>query len=81
MPVMRIRGLREAVGLSQVSLGVQMGVGQSTVAGWESEVALPKARDLPRLAKVLRCGIGDLFADEEEPGPTPCYYDDIASEV
>lgn len=66
MPVMRIRCLRETVGISQASLGLQMGVGQSTVASWENEVALPKARDLPRLANVLGCTIQDLFAPEDD---------------
>ncbi len=84
MPIMTIRERREASGLSQVALGVQMGCGQSTVASWETEVALPKARDLPRLARVLRCSISDLFVEptvlEPDGDPDPCYYDDTASE-
>lgn len=67
MPVMNIKSLREAAGLSQVDLGTQMGVVQGAVANWEAEVTLPKARDLPRLAQVLGCSISDLFVTEEEP--------------
>ena len=43
-----------------------MGVDTTTVNKWESEIALPRARDLPRLAQVLGCSIGALFADEED---------------
>lgn len=67
MSVMCIKGRRETAGLSQASLAVQMGVVQSAVAGWEAEVALPKARDLPRLARVLGCSISELFLPDEDP--------------
>lgn len=67
MPVMCIKSRRETSGLSQASLAVQMGVVQSAVASWEAEVALPKARDLPRLARVLGCSISELFLSDEDP--------------
>lgn len=67
--VMNIKDLRQARGLDQTELADQMGVNQSTVSAWERETALPKARDLPRLAQVLGCSIEALFAEqEEEPG-------------
>ena len=66
--VMNIKDLRQARGLAQTELAAQMGVNQSTVSAWERETALPKARDLPRLAQVLGCSIGALFAEQEEPG-------------
>lgn len=79
MPVMCIKERREACGLSQSSLALQMGLRQSAVGNWETEVALPKARDLPRLSKVLHCSIDDLFVKEQDPGsedfPVPDYYD------
>ena len=64
--VMNIKDLRQARGLDQTELADRMGVKQSTVSEWEREVYLPKARDLPRLAQVLGCSIGALFADEED---------------
>lgn len=67
MAVMCIKARREAAGLSQVALGEQMGVVQGAITNWENEVSLPRARDLPRLARVLGCSISDLFADDEEP--------------
>ena len=79
MPVMCIKQRREAAGLAQAALSVKMGCVQSAVANWEMEISLPKARDLPRLAKVLGCTIDDLFVKEAEEGqdacPDPEYYD------
>ena len=45
-----------------------MGVLQTAVSNWETEVALPRARQLPRLARVLGCSIGDLFLPVEDAG-------------
>lgn len=65
--VMRIRELRIQAGLTQVELADSMGVIRTAVTNWESEIALPKARELPHLAMVLGCSINDLFvqADDE----------------
>jgi len=61
---MRIRELREKKNIPQKRLAEDMGVLQSAVSNWETEVALPKARDLPRLAQVLGCTINDLFTTD-----------------
>ena len=66
--VMRIRELREAANLRQKQVAAHMGVLQAVVSNWETEVALPKARELPRLARVLGCSIDDLFVPLEEVG-------------
>lgn len=66
--VMRIRELREAANLQQKQVAAHMGVFQAAVSNWETEVALPKARELPRLARVLGCSIDDLFVPLEEVG-------------
>lgn len=66
--IMRIRELRISAGLSQGQLASAMGVAQNSVSSWETENMLPRTRDLPRLARVLGCQIGDLFIeDPEEP--------------
>lgn len=59
--VMRIRKCREKAGLQQKQLAESMGVLTSAVSNWESEVALPRARQLPLLAYVLGCSIDELF--------------------
>lgn len=61
--IMKIQELRTKCGMTQRKLGEQMGVDTTTVTKWESEVALPKARDLPRLAYVLGCTIDELFVE------------------
>lgn len=61
MGVMCIKTRREAAGLSQAALAEQMGTVQGAVGNWESEAALPKARDLPRLAQILGCTIDELY--------------------
>ncbi len=63
--VMRIKELREKVGFSQQELANRMGVLQSAVCNWENEVALPRSRQLPELARVLNCTINDLFVGTE----------------
>lgn len=61
MSVMRIKEWRETTGMTQRQLGDAMGVDVSTVTKWETEVALPKTRDIPHLAQVLGCPIAALF--------------------
>lgn len=66
--VMKVKQLRQQAGLTQTQLGSELGCTQSIVANWESEVALPRTRDLPRLASVLNCSINDLFVEHPEGG-------------
>ena len=66
--VMKIKELREAASLHQRQVAERMGVLQSAVSNWETEVALPKARQLPLLASVLGCSINDLFVPLEDAG-------------
>lgn len=56
-----IQKLRERAKFTQKSLAEKLGVGQSTVAMWESGVQMPRADKLPELAKILGCSIDDLF--------------------
>ena len=65
--LMTIKAHREAAELSQVELANMMGVMQSAVANWESEVALPRTRQLPQLAQIFGCSINDLFNDQPQP--------------
>lgn len=58
---MRIQELREAANLTQQELANAMGVVRSAVTNWETENALPRARQLPLLARVLGCTIDELY--------------------
>lgn len=66
MSGMRIQELRVKAGMTQATLGTQMGVAQCVVSEWEKEVYLPKARQLPELSRVLGCSINDLFTSGDE---------------
>ncbi len=64
--IMRIKELRQMAGMTQQQVADSMGVLTSAVSNWESEVALPRARQLPLLARVLGCSIDELFSQESE---------------
>lgn len=64
--IMRIKELRLERGLDQYSLASLMGVQQPVISGWEKETYLPRARQLPLLARVLSCSIDELFSQESE---------------
>lgn len=64
--VMRIKELREAKGIPQKQLADSMGVLQSAVSNWETEVALPRARQLPLLAHIFDVTIDELFVPIED---------------
>lgn len=62
--VMRIKELRRKAGLCQSDLASAMGVARNGVSQWETEVSLPRTRQLPQLAEVLGCTIDELFEDD-----------------
>lgn len=64
---MRIRELRESIGMGQTQLAEAAGVSQAAIAKWETGVAYPRADKLPTIAKALGCRIDDLYG-RESPG-------------
>lgn len=67
--VLRIKELRQRVDMSQQFLASAMGVMPSAVSNWETEVALPRTRQLPDLARVLGVSIDELFEPEARTCP------------
>ena len=59
---MNIADLRVSKNMTQQRLADELGVNRSTVAMWESNASYPRADLLPKIAQVLGCEIGDLFA-------------------
>ncbi|MCC9707140.1 helix-turn-helix domain-containing protein [Streptomyces sp. MNU76] len=57
----RVRGVRRAAEISQAEVAAALGVADSTVAGWETGLAIPDAEKLPALARVLKRELDDLF--------------------
>ncbi len=58
---MRIKELREAMGLTRVQLADRLGVTVVAVRKWELGMAKPNADKLPVLADLLHCTIDALY--------------------
>ena len=76
-----LKKLRTEKGLSQVQLGKQMFVNNSTVARWENGSRLPDAAMITRLSKVLGVDVSTLLtaATEGEDSPNVIIVDDNKS--
>ncbi|MBQ7850192.1 MAG: helix-turn-helix transcriptional regulator [Clostridia bacterium] len=60
----RIRMLRQQAGLSQQSLGQQLGVSAVAVGKWERGQTQPDIHSLTRMADIFRTTIDDLCGHE-----------------
>lgn len=63
---LKLKKKRLAVGLSQAELAAMLGTVQSAVSAWETGDKMPRASQLPALARALRCSIDELYNGEEE---------------
>lgn len=61
-----LKKLRKEKGLSQIQLGKQMFVNNSTIARWESGSRLPDAAMITRLSRVLEVDVGILLSTAME---------------
>ncbi len=57
----KISKLRKQKGLTCCELAKEMSVSHTAVNKWESGTSLPRAKKLPRLAKLLGCSVSDFF--------------------
>ena len=57
-----LKKMRNERGLSQIQLGQQMFVSNSTIARWENGSRLPDAAMITRLSQVLNVDVGTLLA-------------------
>jgi transcriptional regulator with XRE-family HTH domain len=73
-----LKKLRKEKGLSQIQLGNQMFVNNSTVARWENGSRLPDAAMITRLSRVLGVDVGTLLsaAAESDESPSIIMVDD-----
>lgn len=67
--MIRIRELREAQGLQQKELAIDLGVTQPTISGWESGVKVPSARNTQRIANYFNVSIDYLLGRADNPQP------------
>ena len=56
----KIKALRLAAGLTQEELARKMELSRPSIANWEAGVALPRTKDLRKLAECLKCKVDDL---------------------
>ena len=61
---MNLKKLRTKAGLLQSDIAKALGVDRSTVAKWETGIGMPRASQLPKLAKTLGCSISELFGEK-----------------
>ncbi|MFC7928731.1 helix-turn-helix transcriptional regulator [Streptomyces cinereoruber] len=62
-----VRNVRRAAEISQAAVAQALGVGDSTVAGWETGQSAPDPEKLVALAKVLKRDADDLFPRDGLP--------------
>ena len=62
----RIAQRRKELGLSQESLGEQLGVSRQAIYKWESDSALPEIEKLITLSRLFGVSVGWLLGVEEE---------------
>ena len=58
----KIKDYRRKNGLTQDDLGKLLGVSAQAISKWERVECYPDITFLPDIAKLLGCGIGDLFS-------------------
>lgn len=61
---MNIKDKREKAQLTQAQLAKELGVDQSAVCLWETGRTSPRAKLLPRIARLLSCTVDELVIDE-----------------
>lgn len=63
---MGIASRRKQLGLSQYDLAEMLGVDQTSVHNWERGKAMPAAKRLPVIARILKCSIDELLQEDGE---------------
>lgn len=65
----RIAAKRKDLGLSQSSLGEQLGVSRQSIFKWESDAAIPEIDKLIALSRLFGVSVGWLLGIESDPTP------------
>lgn len=63
---MAIKDMRERMNISQKVLADALSVDQSAVCLWETGKTMPRAKLLPKIAKILNCSVDELLSDNPE---------------
>lgn len=73
----RLRQLRESRKMTQVRLGMEVGVSQETISGYEIEKAMPPADMLIKLADTLNTSVDYLLGRTDEKTFNPKRKSDL----
>lgn len=65
----RIAQKRKELGLSQETLGEQLGVSRQAIYKWESDATLPEIEKLIALSRIFSVSVGWLLGEEENSAP------------
>lgn len=60
---MKIKEKREQINMTQQELADALGIDQSTVCLWETGKTSPRAKLLPKIARLLSCTVDDLLVE------------------
>ena len=58
---MNLTPIRKKADITQEQLAKKLKIDRSTVAKWETGESMPRADNLPRLAKILGCTVDELL--------------------
>ena len=81
--MLRVRELREAKGIQQKELAIDLGVSQPTISDWESGRKVPSAKSTMKLADYFGVSVDFLLGREDdsrredEKKPTPVSEDGL----
>ncbi len=79
--MIRVRELREAKGLQQKELAIDLCVSQPTISDWESGRKIPSSRSTKKLADYFNVSIDYLLGrDDEKNAPAPKDGDGLDAE-
>ena len=62
---MSIKKYRESKKMTQIELAEEIGVSQSTVAGWEAGEVNPRIDKLLAMSKLFNCTVDELIKKEK----------------
>ena len=63
---MRLKEMRKRAGLTAREVALVLGVSFQNVYNWEGGSYLPEAARLKELAKLYRCSVDELLADDQD---------------
>ncbi len=74
-----IKKRRKELGLAQSMMAMQLGVGQTTVSGWETGRSTPSLKKPQKIAALLGCSVSYLVQEDESKRSEPVWKENLLS--